>query len=79
MASTTPERIAGALFDFCGYITTVEEFVVGSSQTPHVLMEHMNAWAKLRGLDLNEADVESWNQNLGLVAMKEATEDDSPE
>lgn len=53
--------IAGAMFDFMGYLTSREErMVLSRYDEPHDLLDAFTEWAKLRGLDIKHADVAGW-------------------
>lgn len=55
--------IAGALFDFAGYLTTLEvPMTVGSAHNANTILDHLTAWSKERGLNLEDANVEKWNK-----------------
>jgi hypothetical protein len=77
------EDIAGAIFDFAGYLTTLKEPVTfGASKNATPMVEHIQTWAQKRGLELTEANVESWNSekmvsitNTGLWVDREAMQD----
>jgi len=57
--------VAGALFDFAGFLTTRPTvFAVGSSQHPSPVLDAIKEWAALRGLSLDEADVQTWTEAL---------------
>ena len=54
-------RVAGALFDFVGFLTTRPRIItLGGSCPPYDGMTALTAWAKARGLDLKGADVKGW-------------------
>lgn len=56
--------IAGALFDFAGYLTTrpaEHSFTVGAVHNATPMVESLKAWAKKRGLSLDDANVEGWD------------------
>lgn len=58
--------IAGALYDFAGYLTTrpaKHSFMVGGAHNASPMVEALTAWAKIRGLSLDDADVEGWSTN----------------
>jgi len=56
-------RIAGALFDFCGYLTTLKkEITVGSKNFASPIIDHLQKWARERGLNLEDADVKNWDK-----------------
>jgi hypothetical protein len=53
--------IAGALFDFVGYLTTLDEPVTFSGKhDATAALDLLGEWASQRGLDLDEADVKGW-------------------
>lgn len=57
--------IAGALFDFLGYLTSRDEALTLSGHH-HAMpaVDALSAWAATRGLDLDVADVERWHEHL---------------
>lgn len=58
--------IAGALYDFAGYLTAQpaeHSFTVGAAHNVLPMVEALTAWAKTRGLSLNDANVEGWSIN----------------
>lgn len=56
----TAAVVTGALFDFVGHLCTSPKFWESGMDLKHELME----WAKLRGLDLTEADVLNWDKHV---------------
>jgi hypothetical protein len=57
--------IAGALFDLMGYLTCREERLTLSSRDDAApAVEVLTAWAKLRGLSLDDARVQDWRDAL---------------
>lgn len=56
------KKISGALFDFIGYLTTLDEPITFSSkhEVP-IALDCLKKWAEKRGLDLDGADVQNWN------------------
>lgn len=59
----TDPKIAGALFDFMGYLTTRPKSIhLGSKNSVYRGMDALQTWAKERGLNLEEADVKGWNK-----------------
>lgn len=53
---------AGLLYDFAGYLTTREQsFVSGASEDPSPVLNHLEAFAKMRGLSLNDPDIVDWH------------------
>lgn len=62
-----PMDIAGALFDFLGYLTTREESLsIGASEDATPPLRHLQDWAARRGLSLSPADVQHWNAVLAI-------------
>lgn len=60
--------IAGALFDFAGHLTTMDEvYEVGASRDASRMVAELRAWAKKRGLNLSAADVVGWQDALATV------------
>ncbi len=56
--------VAGALYDFMGHLTSGEPMTLGRSYTVLSLMGAFEEWAKERGLDVNNADVQGWADRL---------------
>ena len=55
--------IAGALFDFCGYLTTMpkdQAITVSGSHEASSIVEALKVWAANRSLHLDDADVSGW-------------------
>jgi hypothetical protein len=66
--------VAGALFDFMGRLTMLEEpITLSGHHEPHQLLEIFKAWADERGLDTNEADVEDWQASLTNTLLLDTT------
>lgn len=60
--------VAGALFDFAGYLTTLPKPIsIGSSELASPMVELLTAWAALRGLSLDDADVSTWQARAALA------------
>jgi hypothetical protein len=58
---TTERLIAGALFDFVGYLTTRSVVLVTSERdNPAPIVDAMQEWATKRNFDLTEAEVRDW-------------------
>jgi hypothetical protein len=57
--------VAGALFDFLGFLTTLEEPITmsGQHEAPKALLL-LEEWAAKRGLDLDGADVMGWRREI---------------
>lgn len=53
------DLIAGALFDFCGYITAGDDRLLND---PPVLVERLKTWAAARGLSLEHAETRGWDR-----------------
>ncbi|TSA28601.1 hypothetical protein D4R71_00420 [bacterium] len=59
------EKIAGALFDFCGHLTTLGTPIeVGSFYDAGLVLRELEKWAKIRKFNLDNADVKNWNVSL---------------
>ena len=57
--------IAGALFDFMGWLTTRKErLVLSSTDNASPAVESITEFAKMRGLSLDDAKVQDWNTLL---------------
>jgi hypothetical protein len=62
---TQASIVAGALFDFCGFLTTrFPPFIVGSTEQVYPVHEALEVWAKERKLELGGADVMRWQQRI---------------
>lgn len=60
-----PMVIAGAIFDFAGYLTTREKVIeVGSTAEAGPMADLVKEWSALRGLSLADAAVLSWQELL---------------
>jgi hypothetical protein len=61
-ASVSDKVVSGALFDFMGRLTTLDEpIAVGGSEECSPILDVAEEWAEERGLDLGGADVTNWN------------------
>lgn len=70
LSSGTQSIIAGALYDFMGYLTTrPKSMVTGAAETPHDILEHFQTWADERGLSLEKAMVQDWNTQVGEITI----------
>ena len=59
------QAIAGAIFDFAGYLTSHPDTIeVGSAANAAVMVERIRAWAGYSGLSIENANVEKWNATL---------------
>jgi hypothetical protein len=68
--------IAGALFDFLGYLTTRDETLkLGSCEHATPAVDALAAWAETRNLDLDEPAIKDWNK---AVAAMLATKQEQP-
>ena len=57
--------IAGALFDFCAHLTCRPGTLkLGAKHNSPAIIEPLKAWAKTRGLNLDEAAVQTWQDTL---------------
>lgn len=67
---TIEHAIAGAVFDFAGYITWHPDTIeVGSTADASPIVQRIRAWAKHSGLSIGSANVESWNAVLAEPAV----------
>jgi hypothetical protein len=65
--------IAGAVFDFAGYLTTRDETIkVGAKANAAPMADHVKQWAMQRQLDIDNADVEHWESALLRVMAGES-------
>lgn len=61
--------VVGALYDFMGRLTTLDEpITVSRSHTVYGVMDAFQAWATDRGLDINVADIQHWQERLSVPA-----------
>ncbi len=59
--------VSGALLDFLGWATTQEKVLkIGASESVSPAFRALEKWAKLRSLDLTDADVLGWD-NVELI------------
>jgi hypothetical protein len=59
------ETVAGALFDFLGFLTIQPHPVTLSKQHEvHEVVDLLKQWAKNRNLNLDNANADSWEQDL---------------
>ena len=76
-ADGLPLIVAGAIFDFAGFMTTRSEVIeVGSTADAGPVADLVKEWAELRGLDLADAAVLSWQLHItraSLPAPQQAT------
>jgi hypothetical protein len=77
----TEQLISGALFDFAAHLTTMEEgFPVGAKHPTPPVLEALKEWAGTRALDLDEAAVQTWQNEIGVAkarrTMREAFDKD---
>ena len=64
LAAPTSEVIAGALFDFLGYLTSLpaqEAVTFSECHEASSAVEHLEKWAEKRSLSLDEADLFGWH------------------
>ena len=60
-----PLIVAGAIFDFAGFLTTRAEVIeVGSTANAGPVADLVKEWAELRGLNLADAAVLSWQSHI---------------
>lgn len=57
--------VVGALYDFMGRLTTLDRPVtVSRHHEVYGVLDAFEAWARERGLDVSQADVEHWQERL---------------
>lgn len=55
--------VAGALFDFLGYLTSRDKVIsLGATEEAGTAVEAVNEWATARGLSLDEPAVSDWHE-----------------
>jgi archaellum component FlaC len=60
--------VAGALYDFVAWLTTRDTTVVVGKNFPvYAISEAIQEWAAKRGLSLDNANVENWEERLAKV------------
>ena len=65
MSSVEHAVIAGALFDFMGWLTSRKErIVLSSADNASPAVEAITEFAKMRGLSLDDAKVQDWQDSL---------------
>ncbi|HDS1091576.1 TPA: hypothetical protein UL918_000034 [Stenotrophomonas maltophilia] len=70
--------IAGALFDFAGFLTSrVKVITLGASEEAGAAVEAIEEWAATRGLSLDEAAVGGWRE-LGVDLIEAAAQPPIP-
>ena len=71
-----PLVIAGAIFDFAGYLTTRDTVIeVGSTANASPVADLVKDWAALRGLSLADAAVLSWQEWLTDVRANDTSKE----
>ena len=64
--------VAGALFDFMGWLTSRKKrLVLSSSAEASPAVEAIQEFAKMRGLSLADVDVQNWQQALAAPQRRE--------
>lgn len=58
----THQLVAGAVFDVAGYLAIV--YHPHNKAAQHEMAAHIMAWAKARGLELQNADIQNWTNFL---------------
>jgi hypothetical protein len=57
--------VAGALYDFLGYLSTRDaEIKMGADHDSYRVLDLLEEWAELRGLDLSNAEVLNWQEEI---------------
>ena len=76
VANVLPLVIAGAIFDFAGYLTTRDTVIeVGSTANASPVADLVKDWAALRGLSLADAAVLSWQEWLTDVRANDTSKE----
>lgn len=76
VANGLPLVIAGAIFDFAGYLTTRDTVIeVGSTANASPVADLVKDWATLRGLSLADAAVLSWQEWLTDVRANDTSKE----
>lgn len=69
-ADGLPLIVAGAIFDFAGFMTTRAKVIeVGSTANAGPVADLVKEWAELRGLSLADAAVLSWQLHMTSASM----------
>ena len=71
-AADLPAIISGALFDFAGFLTTLDKSRAATFSGAHEAgpaVTLLQEWSTKRGLNLDEADVSGWSSALTAQAI----------
>lgn len=66
--------IAGALFDFCGYLTTLprqQAITASEAHEASPMVEALEQWSTKRNLPLDDADVKGWCAALAATPVQD--------
>lgn len=70
LSTGTQSLIAGAIFDFMGYLTSRPKTVeAGDTHNPTPVLDLFTEWAAERGLSTEHAMVQDWNTLPGEVTI----------
>lgn len=73
LAAEVHNIVAGAIFDFAGYLTTRDDVLpFGASADASPMVERIIAWAKVRGLSIEAPEVAKWQDRLAIPAAEGA-------
>lgn len=73
-ATLVSPRIAGALYDFLGYLTTrAEPLTLSRAHEAPPALDALVAWAETRGLSLERADVLHWHEYVTEPVITKTT------
>lgn len=62
---TSSRTVAGALYDFLGYLTSLEKPIrLGSSCNANPAINALKQWAKERDFNIEDADVQTWQGDI---------------
>lgn len=66
-------KIAGALFDFAGFLTSHPEVMpCGASAEASPMVDRLTEWAAKRGLSLDDPAINSWSNGLARAAPSQS-------
>lgn len=64
-ATTSQSVVAGALYDLMGYLTTLDTPIrLGATELATPAVDALVAFARERGLSLDDPDISAWNRRV---------------
>ena len=67
MKMTYEANVCGAIFDFAGYLTTMDdEYTVGAHHNASRMVEEVKLFLAKRGMNGDEANVLGWQDITGM-------------